>query len=99
MGGKEKSVGKRRMLETVSLSFACSYHSYLSLHQRGVGFSGNIESCIARQNTSGFKIGISERKYQPNFIGVLTPVAVVGLFRVGLKVLIPTIRKRILLDA
>jgi hypothetical protein len=34
-----------------------------------------------------------------NFIGVLTPVAGVGLFCVGLKVLIPTIRKRILLDA
>ena len=34
-----------------------------------------------------------------NFIGVLTPVAGVCLFRVGLKVLIPTIRKRILLDA
>ena len=32
-------------------------------------------------------------------IGVLTPVAGVGLFRVGLKVLIPTIRKRILLEA
>ncbi len=33
------------------------------------------------------------------FIGVLTPVAGGGLFRVGLKILIPTLRKRILLDA
>jgi hypothetical protein len=30
--------GKKRVLEKEewSLSFACSYHSYLSLHQRGV---------------------------------------------------------------
>ena len=34
-----------------------------------------------------------------NFIGVLTPVAGVGLSRVGLNISIPTLRKRILLDA
>jgi hypothetical protein len=53
----------RLFISFVSLSASTWRHS---LHQRGaVGFSGNIESCIARQNTSVFKIGISERKYQP----------------------------------